>query len=80
MSKYAAYVLVSATGATWPQRVFLLKQEEGESAVESEKLRALRLDLVGKHGYDVLAVDMEVLEFKDLYAQIKKSIPKRKRT
>lgn len=82
MAKYNAYVLVSTTsfgGA--PERVFFVrKTDEISNAIEDEQLKALRQDLHAKYLRDLVPVDLEVVEAKDLMAAIKKALPKRKRT
>jgi len=83
MSKYNTYVLVSTTTfGGGPSRVFFVKKEsEISNAVSEEALRSLRLDLHSKYCMDLIPVDLEVVgEAKDLMAQIKKCLPKRKRT
>ena len=80
MAKFSAFLL-GPTMEWGTQRIFLIKKEEGATqAIEIEQLRQLRAKLIEKYGYDLAPIDMEVAEVTTLEAQIKKAIPKRKRS
>lgn len=83
MAKYNAYALVSlaSTSAVGgrPVRVFLARKHDEGDAFDDEKIRELRIDIADRNEYDLIPVDLEVVEMKDLVAQVKKALPKKRK-
>lgn len=82
MSKFCAFLLMPTIEAWGPRHVLLVRKENEEGlAVDPELLQRLRDRIDETYGYDVIPVDMHVItDPKTFEAQVKKLVPKRKRT
>lgn len=82
MSKFCAFLITPTIEAWGPRRVLLVRREnEHEPVIAPELLQRLRDKFDDTYGYDIVPVDMDVVMDPSTFeAQVKKSIPKRKRT
>jgi hypothetical protein len=83
MAKYNAYALVALTSMSSvvgrPQRVFFAKKDDDGGGFEEERLREFRLELAAKHDFDLIPVDLEVVDMSNLVTQVKKALPRKRK-